>query len=71
MFIEKDQSKSYHEVTSVGGSPFSSPIWRISWNFSGNLLAVGFTTVEGVNTVQVFTETEKDKWDVISDIKPE
>jgi WD40 repeat protein len=71
IYLEKDLDKCRHDEVVLGSGKFASSIWRVSWNFSGNLLAVGFSNQEGVNVVQVFAETEKDKWDVISDVKSE
>lgn len=71
LYLDKDVEKQRHEEIVLGSGKFPSSVWRVSWNFSGNLLAVGFSNQEGVNIVQVFAETEKDKWDVISDIKSE
>ena len=48
---------------------FPSPVWRVKWNYSGNLLAAGFTSTDGINTVQIYHENEKGEWVVISDLK--
>ena len=58
-----------HEELLLVAGAFPSPVWKVSWNFSGNLLAAAFTNSDGVNVVQVFSEVEKDKWEVISETK--
>lgn len=47
---------------------FNSPVWKVSWNFIGNLLAVGLTSNEGSNNVQIYRENEKNKWEILSQL---
>jgi len=42
------------------------PVFKVSWNFTGRLLAVGSTNDKGDHVTIVFEETERNKWKEIS-----
>ena len=46
-----------------------SPVWRVSWNPTGNLLCVVYTNKEGHNTNKVYAEDQRGQWKEISDEK--
>jgi len=45
------------------------PVWRVSWSFSGNLLAVSSAGSNFENIVDVYKENEQGKWEKISKIE--
>lgn len=46
----------------------STPVWRVSWNFLGNLLAIGVTSIEGKNNVHVYRQSGDQKWEILSQL---
>ena len=50
--FRKDNNEFYHEFNEI---KFESPVWRVSWNFTGNLLSVGFTSVDRKNMVAIYS----------------
>ena len=49
---------------------YKSPVWKTSFNFSGNLLAVAFSSQQG-NQVEVLCQTENNTWEKMVDAKNE
>jgi len=45
------------------------PVWRLSWSFAGNLLAVSTVGASGENIVDVYKESESDQWDKVTTVK--
>ena len=62
----KGETWSHEEKVMIN---LASPVWRVKWNYSGNLLAVGSTSNEGVNLVQVYHEDNSGEWKVLHDLK--
>ena len=55
----------------IWNKTYESPIWKTSFNFSGNLLAVAYTNAKDVNVVEVLAENDKDKWEPVLESKNE
>lgn len=64
----RDENDQYNHIEKTKIT-LSSPVWRVKWNYSGNLLAAGFTSTDGINTVQIYHEDDKAEWNVINDLK--
>ena len=60
-----DLTTRAHSCETIAGS---APVWRVSWNALGNLLAVGLTSPEGGNVVQVYSESEERCWELFSQL---
>ena len=58
-----------YKAECVWKKEFDSPIWKVSFNYSGNLLAVAYTNSQDINTVEIYAEKEKNKWEQISQTK--
>jgi len=66
-----DVKKEPIEVVMVWNKGYESPIWKTSFNFAGNLLAVAYTNAKDVNVVEVLGETDRDKWEPVLESKNE
>ena len=42
---------------------FPSPVWKVSWNYIGNLLAIAFTSLKGINSFQIYKENYDGIWE--------
>lgn len=58
-------------ATEVFHKTYDSPVWKVGFNYSGNLLAVSYTNQQEVATVEVLAEREKHKWEPVTDSKGE
>ena len=45
---------------------FPSPVWKVSWNFIGNLLAIAFTSLKGINDYQIYKENKEGIWENVT-----
>lgn len=45
---------------------FPSPVWKVSWNFIGNLLAVAFTFTKGTNGFKIYKENKEGIWEDVT-----
>lgn len=63
-----DLDKNEHSSQTL---ELTSPVWRVKWNFVGNLLAVGYTSNEGANAVTIYAQGDDGVWSKYTQIKPD
>lgn len=54
MIFYKNQKIGSNKFEKVFTKKHDGPVWRLSWSFGGNMLAVSFENGEGNNVVDVY-----------------
>jgi protein transport protein SEC13 len=73
----EDQTVIFWRNSKCGESNFKKldqkkcdgPVWRASWSFAGNLLAISTIGQNSENIVDVYKETENDLWEKVTTVK--
>lgn len=58
-------------ITEAWTKSYESPVWKVGFNFSGNLLAVSYSNAQDVTVVEVLSEKDRNKWEPIVESKNE
>lgn len=53
-----------HEYQEIN---FESPVWKLSWNYTGHLLSIGYTT-ERKNMISIFSEDSEGSWVMVKSL---
>jgi len=73
----EDQTVNFYSNSGPGANDFKrietkkheGPVWRLSWNATGNMIAVTSASGESESTVDVYRENEQGIWERISKIQ--